>query len=101
MKLINYKRGYNNTFDCSIHGTIKMTPIEFKQAVEYLERDADTMRKNHAYFNSILLKEDLERKINFARGFLVNIRVSATEALVNHFNLRNYKRGNYQIMVTI
>lgn len=101
MKLINYKRGYNNTFDCSIHGTIKMTMGEWKQAEHYLINDADTIRKDHSYFNSQLLKEDVQRRIKIKNGFLINIRVSATEALVKQFNLKNYKRGNYQIEVSL
>lgn len=105
MKLINYKRGYNNTFDCSIHGTIKMDRKEFDSIVSYLYGDADKIRKDHAYFNSQLLKEDLARRIyirnnrGIVQGFLINIRVSATEALVKQFNLNGYKRGNYQIHV--
>ena len=105
MKLINYKRGYNNTFDCSIHGTIKMNREEFDNAIEYLFNDADRIRKEHSYFSSELLKDDVARRIHIknsrgiSQGFLINIRVSATEALVKHFNVKGYKRNNYQIEV--
>jgi hypothetical protein len=100
MKITNYKRGYNNTFDCSIHGTIRMTREEWEEASRYLINDADRIRHNHRYFNSGRLKEDIERKIITKHGFLINIRVDATAALVKHFNLKNYKRGNYQIEVS-
>lgn len=105
MKLINYKRGYNNTFDCSIHGTIKMTRDEFDSMVKYLYQNAGTIKKEQEYFSPELLKEDLARRVyektkaGIVKSFLVNIRVSATQAVVNHFNIKGYKRGNYQIQV--
>ena len=105
MKIINYNRGYNDIFECSIHGTIKMNREEFDQAVKYLFMDSDRIRKDHEYFNSKLLERDLARRIHIknkrgiSQGFFVNIRVSATEALVKHFNLKGYKRGNYQLQI--
>lgn len=101
MKLINYKRGYNSTFDCSIHGTIKMTAIEWEQVYNRLLAEADTISKYHRYFNSQMLKDDVLRRIPTKTGYFINIRVSATEALVKIYNLRNYKRGNYQIEVIL
>lgn len=103
MKLINYKRGYNNTFACSIHGTIKMNREEFDNLVTFLYTDA--IRSDHSYFNTQLLTEDLARRIfiknskGIVQGFLINVRVSATEALIKHFDIKGYKRGNYQIEV--
>ena len=82
-----------------------MNREEFDRVVEYLFMDADRIRKEHSYFNSQLLKEDLARRIyiknsrHIVQGFYVNIRVSATEALVKYFNLKGYKLGNYQIEV--
>lgn len=92
-------------FDCSIHGTIKMDREEYDKAITYLHQDADRIRKDHAYFNSEILREDLARRIyiknkrGITQGFVINIRVSATEALVKYFNLKGYIRGNYQIQV--
>ena len=93
MKLINYKMGYNNTFDCSIHGTIKMSLKEYKKAIKYLKNNS--VKWGYKY----LLVEDLKRVIKLKNGFLVNIRVSATDKLVKKFDLSNYKVGNYQILV--
>lgn len=93
MKLINYKRGYLEKFDCVIHGTIRVNPMEYAQFVYYLNIPSvkyDT--KSH-------LKKDLERKINTKIGFLVNLRVSATERIVRHFKIKGYKPGNYMIEV--
>jgi len=107
MRLINYKRGYNNTFNCSIDGTIEMNREKYDKMVSYLFNNADTIRKDHEYFNSQILKEDLARRVyiknsrGVSQGFLINIRLSATDAVVKHFNIKGHKRGNYQIRVTI
>ena len=61
MKLINYKRGYNNTFDCSIHGTIKMTFEEWLEAYKYL--------KNQRYDFRFLLHKDIKREVKIKNGF--------------------------------
>lgn len=108
MKLINYNRGYIEKFTCSIHGTIKMTASEFEEAVRYLRVNSDTISKQNCYFSSVLLGEDLQRRIevmdkrkNLVKKFYVNIRVGATEAIVKEYQLTGYKRGNYQLEVTI
>jgi hypothetical protein len=95
MKIINYNRGYNNTFDCSIHGTIKMDKNEWATVYEWLMNGYQTEK-----FWKQILTGDIKRRIDFKHTIFMNIRVSATEALVKHFNLKNYKRGNYQIAVS-
>lgn len=106
MKLINYKRGYNNTFDCSVHGTIEMNREEFDNVVEFLAKNNGWWYQSHSEnFSRSMLSEDLARRVyiknsrHIVQGFYVNIRVYATEALVKHFNLKGYKRGNYQLKV--
>lgn len=92
MKLVNYKRGYNNIFDCSIHGTIYMNSYEFTKIVLYIQ-------KYKRYFSRSLFEGDINRKIHIKNGYMVNIRVNATEALAKHWGLKNYKRGNYQLCI--
>lgn len=105
MKLINYNYGYNPLFTCSIHGTIEMNREDFGKVVNYLYQNAGTISKNNCYFNPQLLREDLGRREYIknrqgtVKAFLINIRVGATEALVKHFSLKGYKRGNYQLRV--
>ncbi len=91
MKLINYKRGYNNLFDCSIHGTIKMNVGEYLKVI-------DLMHKKNM-FSTWTLSRDLERKIFTKKGFYVNVRTTATDLIAKKWKLTNYKRGNYQLFV--
>lgn len=97
MKLINYKRGYNNIFDCSIHGTIKMTLKEYDNVLTYLKYDKAKL------WDSDIFAKDIKKAIYFDNGkkFLINIRSTATKLLADKFNLTNYKNCNYQIEVTI
>jgi hypothetical protein len=99
MKLINYKRGYINKFDCSIHGTIKTNTDEFAEAVVYLMRTPKMLEYGSEFMRDIL-KEDLKRKIAIKNGYLVNIRVKATDLIAEKYNLVNYRRGNYMFEVT-
>jgi hypothetical protein len=94
MKLINYKRGYNNTFDCSIHGTIKMSRDEYDEMVMFLYKNENKV------WNKDILYTDLANRIHFKGGFLCNIRTTTTEMVAKHFGLTNYKPNNYQIEVT-
>ena len=94
VKLVNYKRGYNNKFDCTIHGTIYMTYGEWKKALTYLRR---AIRSS---FIKEMLNDDIKRTIETNKGFLVNIRITATEMLASHLKLNKYRLGNYQIYVT-
>uniref|UniRef100_A0A6M3IWT1 Uncharacterized protein n=1 Tax=viral metagenome TaxID=1070528 RepID=A0A6M3IWT1_9ZZZZ len=96
MKLINYNYGYNNTFDCSIHGKIIVNKVEWKAILKYLFNPAVTSY----YLYKHLLKEDITRLIETKKGKLCNIRVAATEKAVNKFNIKKYKRGNYMFLVT-
>lgn len=45
MKVINYNYGYNNTFNCSIHGKIVVTFDEWRKAREYLTHP-QVLKKN-------------------------------------------------------
>ena len=94
MKIINYNYGYNNDFDCSIHGKIVMTKKEWEKAKSYLLKAVkDSFWKN-------LLKEDISRTIETKEGKLLNIRVPSTEKLVERFKTtgRNYKQGRYILL---
>lgn len=93
MKLVNYKLGY--MFDCSIHGSIKMSFDEFIKVKKYL-----LATKTDKFWKSILV-EDLQRVQAVKNGFMLNVRVDSTEKLVKHFGLSNYKRGNYILKVVL
>lgn len=95
MKLINYKYGYNNTFNCSIHGKIIVNKSEWKSIVKYLLNPS--VKSCYLYKN--VLKDDFKRCINARSGKLFNIRVTATELVVRKFNIKNYKAGNYMFLV--
>ncbi len=106
MKLINYKRGYNNTFGCSIHGTIKMERSKFDEVVAFLYRTRRWCDNTYDlnYWKRIL-SDDLANRVDIKKNgmvvsFLVNVRVSATEAIAKKWELDNYKLGNYQLLVT-
>ena len=94
MKLINYNRGYNSHFECSIHGTIEMTEDEFKEVKAYLYKSDD-----YFHLSSGVLMRDMETKIITSKGFYVNIRVTATDLIARKYNLSNYKKGNYQLFI--
>jgi hypothetical protein len=93
MKLINYKKGYSNLFDCSIHGTIKMTLKEWKKARKWL------LTQN--LFNIDIFKQDFKRLLIVKNGYFINIRVTATKLLSEKYKLNNYKDGNYQLFIKI
>lgn len=94
MKLINYNYGYNNTFNCSIHGKIIVNREEWKSITHYL------LNPFIKFEHKFLLKDDLQRYIKTKQGYLFNLRVTATEKVVNFFNIKRYKRGNYTFLVT-
>ena len=96
MKLINYNYGYNNFFNCSIHGKIILNEEEWKAIIKYLFNPAV---KSYCLFKNIL-KEDIDRYIVTKKGRLYNIRVTATEIVATKFKLDRYKRGNYMFLVT-
>jgi hypothetical protein len=98
MKIINYDYGYNNYFDCSIHGKIIMDKKEWGEAISFLLRGAKRWLPSYPYIKNIL-KEDIKRSISVKNGKLYNVRVSATEVIAEKYNLKKYKRGNYVILV--
>lgn len=96
MKLINYNYGYNNTFNCSIHGKIIVSPQEWEQIKKYLFNPA----VKHCYLFKDVLNQDMQRIIKVKDGFLCNIRTTATEFVVKRFNIEKYKQGNYMFFVS-
>lgn len=96
MKLINYNYGYNNTFNCSIHGKIIVSHNEWQKILKYLFNPSVT--KDNFYRK--ILRDDIFREIQTKEGHLLNIRVTATEQIVKKFNLNGYKRGNYTFFIT-
>lgn len=100
MKLINYRYGYNNLFNCSIHGKIRMSTREWKKVYKFLLLGSKRWLPSYPWIKQIL-KEDIHRKIRYKndKGYLINIRVPATDALVKKYKLNNYKLGNYSIEV--
>jgi len=99
MKIVNYSRGYNSIFDCSIHGTIKMTKPEYKKAVAYIVKNKKQLDLNGGYPMFKTFCDDTQRIIWSYNGFYINVRDTATKMLVKHYKLDNYKRGNYQLFV--
>jgi len=102
MKLINYNYGYTPASQGSewYRGKILMTYDEWRKVKSYLMR----ARLGASYENKFLhdlLKKDIEKNIASVRGggFHVIIRVTATEKLVEKYNLKNYKRQNYFVHV--
>ena len=96
MKLINYNYGYNNIFNCSIHGKLVVNKREWKNILKYLFNPA----VKHCYLYKDKLKQDIKREIKTKAGSLINIRVIATEFAVKRFNIKNYKCGNFMFLIT-
>jgi hypothetical protein len=72
-----------------------MTPKEWLKARKYLFKKTEA-----GYWASGILTEDCNRMIMTKSGYRINIRVPATELLVEKFDLKNYKLGNYQLDVS-
>lgn len=101
MKIVNYNYGYFPIFNCSIHGKIVMTSKEWKEAYCFLLRGQKRWLPSYPWVAKIL-KEDEKRSIPTRKGsYLINIRVPATEALVERYKLHGYKRGNYMLEIII
>ena len=100
MRLINYKYGYNNTFNCSIHGKIILSTKEWSDVLKYFRSPQvkKSFLPSYPWTNSILL-EDTKRKIQTKDGYIINIRVPMTEKLATRYKLNNYKRGNYMLNI--
>lgn len=87
MRLVNYSRGYNAFFDCSINGRIIVSNGEWGAICQYARRYA---------FN----QGDFSRFQSVRGGRWYNIRATATWKVAKRFNLKRYKPGNYVIEVT-
>lgn len=86
MRIVNYRRGYSDFFDCSIHGRIIVTNDEWGLIRKHIEKYAfDT--------------DDFIRFQSVRGGRWYNIRTTATDKLVKYFSLEKYRRGNYVIEV--
>ena len=99
MKIINYNYGYNPTFTCGIGGKIVVSGKEWKDIKRYLRNGS--LRKTPYLFPDIL-REDFNRELKSRTSRYVsfyNIRVTATELVVKHWNLPKYKRNNYMFEV--
>lgn len=96
MKVINYNYGYYPQFSCTIHGKIVVRQDEWKKMIKYLLHPRLVL-----YYSTskTMLKEDLARRIPVKGGYLVNVRVYATEKLAKKFGF-NVKRANYMFLVT-
>ncbi len=92
MKLTNYKRGYINKFDCSIHGTIRIG----KRNVATVIRLLSEMPEDCSY--PWVSRLALERLNIGDKSFCLG--VTATEYLVRCLGLKGYKNGNYQFIVS-
>ena len=102
MKVINYNYGYNNTFNCCIHGKVRMSGAEWIEVRKYLLK-ASTLKKaaianEHWTSTSFRLRNDLNRTIETNKTVLFNIRVPLTELLAKKYGL-NIKRANYAIEI--
>lgn len=99
IKLINYNYGYLNKFDCCIGGKIIVNKLEWKAIKKYLLNPFTRA----SYLWKDILKEDFERKYKTKNGELVNIRVTATEKVIEKFGIENgrynYKRNNYMFLI--
>jgi hypothetical protein len=99
MEIINYNYGYNNTFNCSIHGKIIVSKEEWNKIEKYIFNSSVT--KDIFYRN--ILRDDIKRLIYTKEGTLLNIRVTATRQVIDKFrniqNRKKYKLGNYMFLV--
>jgi hypothetical protein len=96
MRLVNYKRGYSDVFECSIHGTIYMSRNEFNKAFRYIKRIKKYLGGDF-YFN--LFVQDTHRVVETKDYQLINVRITATQKIVQKFSLSGYKPGNYQLAI--
>ena len=101
MKLINYNYGYTpaDTSGTYYRGKIKMTYNEYCKAIKYLLR-ARLGATYEQLLSKKILKEDLRKSVSVkGNGFHVCVRVTATQKLVDKYNLKGYKRQNYFLHV--
>lgn len=108
MKLINYNYGGPQEFNCWIRGKILCTLNEWEQVKKHL-RLTSTTRRLYPYSQQLrpkqartVLERDILRTVPTKRGYLVNIRVTATNEIITHFkpdNSAHYKRQNYMFEI--
>lgn len=98
MKIIHYNYGY--LFDCVIKGKIVVSGKEWKKIKEYL---LDRKRSETLGYPLDVLKRDLLRFLEDKDGYLFNIRVPATQAVIGWFGTtaqqKKFKRANYMFLV--
>lgn len=85
MKLTNYNRGYYEWCECSIHGTIYFTMKEWE-----LVNKRKKYTENNPYLMSIITK----------KAIYLNLGVTETTRLVKDKDIKNFKRANYQIVIS-
>ena len=98
MRIVNYDYGYSNFFDCCIHGKIIVSNKEWKRIMAYVKRVKPD--SSYPFYKNYVLKDWSNKRIKTKKGELVNLRVWATEKIVNRFNIERYKRGNYLFLIT-
>jgi ligand-binding SRPBCC domain-containing protein len=98
MKLKN--RQNNNYFefdDCIMRGEIEMTPDEWKEAYAFLDNEYRKALKDYVtYTKDSLYSGFVARNLE---GTELSIGVTATKLLVDKYKLKNYKDGNYLIVI--
>lgn len=73
---------------------------EYKEVVRFLLRSRLGARYENSFLKR-LLREDLKKQVSVkGNGFIVAVRVTATEKIVAKYQLKRYKRQNYFIHVT-
>jgi hypothetical protein len=101
MKLINYKRGYNDTFECSIGGTITMSQEEWVRVKRYLIKKAKRLDVISGWTMwSKVFARDCKQTITTPEGnTLLSIGVTLTEGIAQRYHLTTYKQCNYQLHI--
>ena len=105
MKLTNYNYGGPQEFGCWIRGKIVVSLNEWYKIQRYLFSPTVLAKLGRDSGNALvsrMLQEDMERRVFTRKGFVVNIRVSATDAVIRRFkpqNARRYKRQNYMFHI--
>lgn len=95
MKVINYNYGYFLAFSCSIHGKIVASRRTWAKMTKYLLHPSVVLYYSK---DKTMLKQDLARRVPTKGGYLVNVRVYATEKLAEKFGFK-VKRANYLFFV--
>jgi hypothetical protein len=91
MKLTNYNKGYREKFDCSIHGTLEVNKEEFKKILPIIKKYCID------YDNAIQKNYYVDKQGNHYYSFGITPFIK----IVNKYQLKNCKDGNYQIKLAI